>query len=121
MHHFNHFQYDNKEHTHWRMTWREWAAVLGAALGAFMAILDIQITNASLREIQGSLGLDMTEAGWISTAYLVAEIIIIPLTGFFSEVFGTRRYIIVNTSLFAIASVLCGLSWDLNSMVCFRF
>lgn len=102
------------------MTWREWAAVLGAALGAFIAILDIQITNASLREIQGSLGLDMSEGGWISTSYLIAEIIVIPLTGFLSEVFGIRYYVIGNCSLFILASILCGLSWNLTSMISFR-
>jgi DHA2 family multidrug resistance protein len=108
---------DNKR---WYMTWREWAAVLGAALGAFIAILDIQITNASLREIQGALGLDMIEGGWISTSYLIAEICIIPLTSYFSEVFGLRRYILVNTALFILASVLCGCAWNLTSMIGFR-
>ena len=120
MNEFTHFKFDSEDHNHWEMTWREWMAVLGAALGAFMAILDIQITNASLREIQGSLGLDMSEGGWISTAYLIAEIIVIPLTGFLSEVFGMRRYIIVNCGLFIVASLLCGLSWNLHSMIVFR-
>ena len=73
----------------WEMSTKDWFAVMGAPLGAFMAILDIQITNASVREIQGALGLDFSESGWISTAYLIAEIIIIPLTAFFSKVFGT--------------------------------
>ncbi len=120
MHHFDHFQYTNEDHNHWDMTWREWAAVLGAALGAFMAILDIQITNASLREIQGSLGLDLSEGGWISTSYLIAEIIVIPMTGFLSEIFGIRLYLIVNSILFIFASILCGLAWNLNSIIAFR-
>lgn len=102
------------------MTWREWAAVLGAALGAFMAILDIQITNASLREIQGSIGLDLSEGGWISTAYLIAEIVVIPMTGFLSEIFGIRLYLIWNAALFIVASILCGLAWNLPSIIAFR-
>src|ERR1700733_9737730 len=84
---------------------RRWLAVMGASLGAFIAILDIQITNASLREIAGALGLDLAESGWISTAYLIAETIMIPLTGYLSEVFGMRRFVIWNCALFIVASV----------------
>ena len=66
---------------------RHWVALLGAMLGAFMAVLDIQITNASLNDILGSLGATLEEGSWISTSYLVAEIIVIPLTGWLSDVF----------------------------------
>jgi DHA2 family multidrug resistance protein len=99
---------------------KRWLAVFGASLGAFMAILDIQITNASLREISGALSLDMSESGWISTAYLIAETIMIPLTGYLSEVFGMRRFIVWNCALFIFASVLCGFAWDLHSIIAFR-
>jgi DHA2 family multidrug resistance protein len=102
------------------MTPQLWATVLGVSLGSFMAIIDIQIINASLREIQGSLGLDMSESGWISTAYLIAEIVVIPLTGYLSKAFGMRKYILWNSSLFIIASIFCGFSWNLHSMVFFR-
>lgn len=102
------------------MTLKEWVAVLGGALGAFMAILDIQVTNASIREISGALNLEVAESGWISTAYLIAEIIVIPLTGFLSEVFGMRRYLVLNCIGFLTASVLCGLSWNVGSMILFR-
>ena len=102
------------------VTFRQWAAVVGVALGAFMAILDIQIINASLREIQGALNLDLNEGGWISTAYLIAEIIVIPLTAFFSEAIGSRLYILINTVLFIIASACCGCAWNLQSMILFR-
>jgi MFS transporter, DHA2 family, multidrug resistance protein len=102
------------------LTLLEWFAIIGGALGAFMAILDIQVTNASLREISGALSLDMTESGWISTAYLIAEIIVIPLTAYFSSVYGIRRYLLFNTVGFVAASILCGLSWNLGSLVLFR-
>ncbi len=59
---------------------RDWIAVLSAMLGAFMAVIDILITNASLKEIQAALGATLSEGSWISTSYLVAEIIVIPLT-----------------------------------------
>jgi DHA2 family multidrug resistance protein len=99
---------------------RTWIGVLASMLGAFMAILDIQITNASLQDIQASLGATLEEGSWISTAYLVAEIIVIPLTGWLSKVFSLRRYLLVNTGLFILFSVCCAWSWDLNSMILFR-
>ena len=109
-----------KSRIHLKMTTREWVAVLGGALGAFMAILDIQVTNASIREISGALNLEVAESGWISTAYLIAEIIVIPLTGFLSEVLGLRRYVVINCVGFLLASIMCGLSWNVESMIFFR-
>ncbi len=102
------------------MTAKDWLAVIGASLAAFMAVLDIQVTNASLRELQGSLGLELTESGWISTVYLIAETIMIPLTGYLSHVFGIRRFLLLNSFLFIISSILCGLAWNLPSMIVFR-
>jgi len=59
---------------------RMWCAVVGSTLGAFMAVLNIQIVNASLADIQGSIGAGSDDGGWISTSYLIAEIVVIPLT-----------------------------------------
>jgi MFS transporter, DHA2 family, multidrug resistance protein len=89
-------------------------------LGAFMAVLDIQITNSSLQDIQAALGATLEEGSWISTAYLVAEIVVIPLTGWLSQVFSIRRYILVNAALFIFFSVCCASAWDLPSMIVFR-
>ncbi len=86
---------------------RTWIGVLASMLGAFMAVLDIQITNASLQQIQASLGATLEEGSWISTAYLVAEIVVIPLTGWLSRVFSLKRYLLVNTVLFIFFSVCC--------------
>lgn len=99
---------------------RDWLAVFGAILGAFTAILDIQITNASLADIQGALGASTEEGSWISTAYLMAEIIVIPLTGWLSSVIGLRRYLAVNTMLFTAFSLACALSTSLTQMILFR-
>ncbi len=99
---------------------RDWLAVFGAILGAFTAILDIQITNASLSDIQGALGASTEEGSWISTAYLMAEIIVIPLTGWLSSVVGLRRYLSVNTMLFTAFSLACALSTSLSQMILFR-
>lgn len=99
---------------------RTWIGVVASMLGAFMAVLDIQITNSSLQDIQASLGATLEEGSWISTAYLVAEIVVIPLTGWLSRVFSLKRYLLVNTALFIFFSVCCAWSWDLNSMIVFR-
>lgn len=76
-------------------------------LGAFIAVLDIQITNSSIQEIQAALGATIEEGSWISTAYLVAEVVVIPLTGWLSQVFSGRRYLLVNTTLFIFFSICC--------------
>jgi MFS transporter, DHA2 family, multidrug resistance protein len=97
-----------------------WIAVVGSTLGAFMAVLNIQIVNASLADIQGAIGAGIDEGGWISTAYLVAEIVVIPLTGWLARVFSLRRYILVNAALFLIFSVLCPFARDLHQMIILR-
>jgi DHA2 family multidrug resistance protein len=99
---------------------RDWLAVYGGILGAFTAILDIQITNASLANIQGALGASAEEGSWISTAYLMAEIIVIPLTGWMASIIGMRRYLATNTILFVLFSVACALSTSLDQMILFR-
>jgi len=98
----------------------DWIIILTACLGAFMAVLDIQITNSSLADIQGALGATIDEGSWISTAYLIAEIIVIPLSAFLSRAFGMKRYLLCNTALFVLASCLCALAHDLPSMIAFR-
>lgn len=100
--------------------WKTWVGVMGTILGAFMAVLDIQITNASLKEIQAALGATLEEGSWISTAYLVAEIVVIPLTGWLATVFSIRRYLLVNAALFIVFSMGCAWAWNLPSMIGFR-
>lgn len=99
---------------------RHWLAVVGSMLGAFMAVLDIQITNASLKDILGTLGATMEEGSWVSTSYLVAEIVVIPLTAWLADVFSARRYLILSTIGFLLSSVACAWAWDLQSLILFR-
>jgi DHA2 family multidrug resistance protein len=99
---------------------RTWVAVAAGMLGAFMAVLDIQITNSSLKDILGSLSATQEEGSWISTAYLVAEIIVIPLTALLTRVFSLRGYMMGTTALFLLFSTLCGFAWNLESMIVFR-
>src|SRR6201984_2532160 len=99
---------------------RTWIAVLGTILGAFMAVLDIQITNASLREITGGIASTAVEASWVSTSYLIGEIVTIPLTAWLGRVFGTRLYLLINVSLFLLFSGLCGTASELTQMIFYR-
>ena len=100
---------------------RDWLAVTGGVIGSFMAVLDIHIANSSLADIQGGLSATLEEGSWISTSYLVAEVIAIPATAWLMQVFSLRRYMMANTLMFVLFSVLCGLAWSLPSMIVFRF
>lgn len=97
-----------------------WVAVLAGMIGAFMAILNIQITNASLLDIEGGIGTGVDNGAWISTSYLIGEIVVIPLTDYLSRVFSFRRYIIANTILFPLFSIACAFTHDLGSMIVMR-
>jgi DHA2 family multidrug resistance protein len=99
---------------------RTWIAVAGSLLGAFMAVLDIMIANASLPYIEGGIGTGGVYGTWISTAYLIGEIIVIPLTSFLSQVFSLRRYLLTNVALFLLFSALCGQAHSLGEMIVFR-
>ena len=97
-----------------------WIAVVGSTLGAFMAVLNIQIVNASLADIQGAIGAGLDDGGWISTAYLVAEIVVIPLSAWAAQVFSVRRYLLTNAVLFLVFSAACAQARDLEQMIVLR-
>ncbi|MBA4219410.1 MAG: EmrB/QacA family drug resistance transporter [Methylobacterium sp.] len=97
-----------------------WIAVGAGMIGAFMAILNIQITNASLLDIEGGIGTGVDNGAWISTSYLIGEIVVIPLTDYLSRVFSFRRYMLVNTILFPIFSAACAFAHDLGTMIALR-
>ena len=103
-----------------KMTARKWIAVAGTMLGAFMAVLDIQITNSSLANISGGIAATPDEGSWISTSYLIGEIITIPLTAWLGSIFTIRYYLLGNIILFLFFSAMCGISTNLGEMICFR-
>ncbi|WP_035058072.1 DHA2 family efflux MFS transporter permease subunit [Andreprevotia chitinilytica] len=90
------------------------------ALGQFMALLDTQIVAASLNEIQAGLAASADEISWVQTAYLIAEIIMIPLSGYLSRTFSTRWLFTASAIAFTVASMACGLAWNIESMIVFR-
>lgn len=94
-----------------------WLAVAAGSLGALMATLDISIVNSSLPTIQGEIGASSTEGTWISTSYLVAEIVIIPLSAWLERVLGLRTFLLIAATLFTAFSIACGLSTNLTMMI----
>jgi DHA2 family multidrug resistance protein len=89
-------------------------------IGFFIALLDIQIVSASLRDIGGGLSAGSDEIAWVQTSYLIAEIIVIPLSGWLSRVMSTRWLFCISAAGFTASSLLCGWAWDIQSMIIFR-
>ena len=89
-------------------------------LGMFAALLDIQIVAASLQQIGGGLSAAQDEIGWVQTAYLIAEIIVIPLSGWLTRVFSTRWLFTASAAGFTLTSLFCALAWNIESMIVFR-
>ncbi len=99
---------------------RQLFAFLAMCFGMFMAFLDIQIVSASLSEIQAGLSASADEIPWVQTAYLIAEVVAIPLSGFLSRAIGTRMLFTISAGGFTIASVMCGMSSSIGSMIVWR-
>ncbi|MDU2938905.1 MAG: MDR family MFS transporter [Enterobacteriaceae bacterium] len=100
-----------------KATTSNWIAVIAGSLGALLATLDISITNSALPQIQGELGATGTEGTWISTGYLMSEIVMIPLAGWLTRALGLRNFLVSMAVLFTLFSVMCGLSDSLGQMV----
>jgi len=97
-----------------------WIVLFAVMLGTLLEILDSSIVNVSLPQMMGNLGATINEIGWVSTGYIVANVIVLPLTGWLSAYFGRRNYLTGSIILFTIASFLCGHSNTLNELVGFR-
>jgi DHA2 family multidrug resistance protein len=89
-------------------------------VGMFIALLDIQIVASSLQNIGGGLSAAQDEISWVQTAYLIAEIIVIPMSGWLTRVFSTRWLFTISAAGFTLSSILCAVAWDINSMILFR-
>ena len=102
------------------LTSRDWIGFMIMVVGMFMAILDIQIVSSSLTDIQAGIAASDDEATWIQTSYLIAEVISIPLSGFLARLVSTRVLFSCAAAGFTVASALCAMAWDINSMIVFR-
>src|SRR5262245_42876322 len=102
------------------VTGRQWAGFMAMVVGMFMAILDIQIVSSSIREIQAGLSASADEITWVQTAYLIAEVIMIPFSGYLSRLLSTRILFVVSAVGFTLMSIGCALATDLDAMIVFR-
>jgi len=99
---------------------RQWVGVLAMVFGMFMALLDIQIVTSSLTQIQGGLSASPDEISWVQTSYLIAEVVMIPLTGMLSRLMSTRILFVASTAGFTLTSVLCATATSLGAMIFYR-
>src|SRR5215469_2092640 len=98
----------------------KWAIAVTVSLAALLEVIDTSIVNVALPDIQGNLGATLTEVGWVSTGYACANVVMIPLTAWLSERFGKKQYLIFSLAGFTAASVLCGVSSNLGTLVIAR-
>ncbi len=107
-------------HAHWRPSGNPWAIAVVVTLAAFMEILDTTIVNVALPHIAGSLSSSNNEATWALTSYLVANAIVLTISGWLSSVIGRKRYFMICISMFTVCSFLCGVANNLPQLVLFR-
>jgi len=97
-----------------------WWIMLGLITAAIMEVLDTTIVNVALPQMAGNLGATQQEIGWVSTGYILSNVVVLPMTAFFTERFGRRRYLTASIILFVVASFLCGTSHSLVELVIWR-
>jgi DHA2 family multidrug resistance protein len=99
---------------------RDWIGVLAMVVGLFMAIMDVQIVTSSLTQIQGGLSASPDEIAWVQTAYLIADVVMVPLSGMLSRLLSTRVLFVAATIGFTAASALCATATTLGQMIIYR-
>src|ERR1700742_753563 len=97
-----------------------WLIVALISIPTFMEVLDTSIANVSLDHIAGGLSITIDQATWVLTSYLVANAIIIPISGWLSDAIGRKRYFLISIALFTISSFLCGIAPNLTTLVIAR-
>jgi DHA2 family multidrug resistance protein len=99
----------------------KWTVAISVAIGSVMATIDTSIVNVAMPQIRGELGASLQEITWVTTAYMIAMVLIMPLTGFLGSFFGQKRVYIASLVLFTLGSVLCGTARSLEMLVLWRF
>ena len=100
---------------------RKWLITITVITCAIMELIDTSIVNVATRQIAGNLGATIEETAWVITAYAISNIIIIPLTGFLSNIFGRKIYFTASVILFTVSSFLCGASGSIEMLILWRF
>jgi DHA2 family multidrug resistance protein len=97
-----------------------WLILLGLITAAVMEVLDTTIINVALPQMAGNLGATSTEIAWVSTSYILANVVVLPMTAFFTATFGRKRYLTASIVVFVVASFLCGTAGSLGEIVLWR-
>src|SRR5713226_175408 len=97
-----------------------WIIAIAVTLATFMEVLDTSIANVALPHIAGSLSAGQDEASWVLTSYLVANAIILPISGWLATFFGRKRFYMACVVLFVGSSFMCGISTNLGMLIFFR-
>ncbi len=97
--------------------WLKWAIVITASFAAILEVVDVSIVNVALPYMQGNLGATLSEIGWVSTSYSIANVIVIPLSAWLGFRFGKKRYFIFSLVAFVLASIMCGLASNLTMLI----
>ncbi len=101
-------------------TVNKWLVAVTVMMPTLMVIIDTSVVNVSLDHIRGSLSAGIDEATWSITSYLAANAVIVPMTGWLSRFFGRKRYLLFSVTLFTLSSLLCGIAWNIQSLIVFR-
>lgn len=97
-----------------------WLILLGLITAAVMEVLDTTIVNVALPQMAGNLGATREEVAWVSTSYILANVVVLPMTAFFTELLGRKRYLTISIIIFIVSSMLCGISTSLGELVLWR-
>src|SRR5580700_3628337 len=99
---------------------RKWIITITVIVASLLELIDTTIVNVALPNIMGNLGATLEDAGWIVTGYAVANVIILPMSGWLGDRFGRKNYFLTSIIVFTIASVLCGNAHSLSQLIAFR-
>ncbi|HEY9180684.1 MAG TPA: DHA2 family efflux MFS transporter permease subunit, partial [Candidatus Baltobacteraceae bacterium] len=100
--------------------WRQAVVTLAVIAATMLEIVDTTIVNVALPNIQGNFGVSVDQGAWVVTGYIIANVVIIPITPWLSERFGRRAYYLASILLFTFASVMCGLAGSFSALVFWR-
>ena len=98
----------------------KWTVAVSIAFGSLMATIDTSIVNVAIPQIRGQLGASLQEITWVTTAYMIAMVLVMPLTGFLGSFFGQKRVYLASLIVFTVGSVLCGTARSLEMLVLWR-
>lgn len=98
----------------------KWVVAVSVTFGTLMGAIDASIVNVALSDIRGAVGATVQEITWISTGFAIATVMVMPLTGFFGRLFGQKNVYLACLGIFVVGSALCGVAWNLPSLIVFR-